>query len=113
MKRLWKALPASVALRLQVHPPYFPFRNCSNLQGALFKNQLETVMFKGLTVHELKTSVSSTLQKIDAKLFAANSVAMAIADVFSKNGHTVPNEIAKIFKIFDRLETPKSRWVIP
>ena len=41
------------------------------------------------------------------------SVAMAIADVFSKNGHTVPNKIAKIFKIFDRLETPKSRWVIP
>ena len=42
-----------------------------------------------------------------------HSVAMAIADVFSKNGHTVPNKIAKVFKIFDRLETPKSRWVIP
>ena len=34
------------------------------------------------------------------------SVAMAIADVFSKNGYTVPNEIAKILRIFDGLETP-------
>ena len=40
------------------------------------------------------------------------SVAMAIADVFSKNGYTVPNKIAKILRIFDGLETPKSRWVI-
>ena len=37
---------------------------------------------------------------------------MAIADVLSKNGHTVPNKIAKIFKIFDMLEMLKSRWVI-
>ena len=42
-----------------------------------------------------------------------SSVAMAVANVFSKNEHTVPNKIAKILKIFDRLETPKSRWVIP
>ena len=40
------------------------------------------------------------------------SVAMAIADVFSKNGYTVPNKIAKILRIFDGLETLKSRWVI-
>ena len=36
------------------------------------------------------------------------SVAMAIADVFSKNGYTVPNKIAKILGIFDGLETLKS-----
>ena len=36
------------------------------------------------------------------------SVAMAIADVFSKNGYTVPNKIAKILRIFDGLETLKS-----
>ena len=40
------------------------------------------------------------------------SVAMAIADVFSKNGYAVPNKIAKILRIFEGLETPKSRWVI-
>ena len=40
------------------------------------------------------------------------SVAMAIADVFSKNGYTVPNKIAKILRIFDGLETLKSQWVI-
>jgi hypothetical protein len=40
------------------------------------------------------------------------SVAMAIADVFSKNGYTIPNKNAKILKIFERLETLKSRWVI-
>ena len=40
------------------------------------------------------------------------SVAMAIADVFSKNGYTVPNKIAKILRIFEGLETLKSQWVI-
>ena len=35
------------------------------------------------------------------------SVAMAIADVFSKNGYTIPNKNAKILKIFERLETLK------
>ena len=40
------------------------------------------------------------------------SVAMAIADVFSKNGYTIPNKNAKILKIFERLETLKSRWII-
>ena len=40
------------------------------------------------------------------------SVAMAIADVFSKNGYTVSNKIAKILRIFDGLETLKSQWVI-
>ena len=37
---------------------------------------------------------------------------MAIADVFPKNGYTIPNKNAKILKIFERLETLKSRWVI-
>ena len=37
-----------------------------------------------------------------------DSVAMAIADVFSKNRYTVPNKIAKILRIFDGLETLKS-----
>ena len=36
------------------------------------------------------------------------SVAMAIADVFLKNGYTVSNKIAKILRIFDGLETLKS-----
>ena len=30
---------------------------------------------------------------------------MAIADVFLENGYTIPNKNAKIFKIFERLET--------
>ena len=42
-----------------------------------------------------------------------SSVAMAIADVFSKNGYTVPNKIAKILRIFDGLETFKGQWVVP
>ena len=42
----------------------------------------------------------------------SGSVAMAIANVFSKNGYTVPNKNAKILKIFERLKTLKSRWVI-
>ena len=40
------------------------------------------------------------------------SVAMAIADVFPKNGYTISDKIAKILKIFERLETLKSWWVI-
>ena len=40
------------------------------------------------------------------------SFAMAIADVFSKNGYTIPNKNAKILKIFERLEMLKGRWVI-
>jgi hypothetical protein len=40
------------------------------------------------------------------------SVAMAIADVFSKNGYTIPNKNAEILKIFGRLETLKRWWVI-
>ena len=40
------------------------------------------------------------------------SVAMAIANVFSKNGYTIPNKNAKILKIFERLETLKRWWVI-
>ena len=40
------------------------------------------------------------------------SVAMAIADVFPKNGYTIPNKNAKILKIFERLEMLKSQWVI-
>ena len=43
---------------------------------------------------------------------ARGSVAMAIADVFSKNSYTIPNKNAKILKIFERLETLKGRWVI-
>ena len=45
--------------------------------------------------------------------FSTSSVAMAIADVFSKNGYTIPNKNAKILKIFERVKTLKSRWVIP
>ena len=43
---------------------------------------------------------------------AAYSVAMAIADVFPKNGYIIPNKNAKILKIFERLKTLKSWWVI-
>jgi hypothetical protein len=42
----------------------------------------------------------------------SSSVAAAQADAFSKNGYTVPNKIVKILKIFDWLETLKSRGVI-
>ena len=40
---------------------------------------------------------------------AGPGVATAKADVFSKNGFTVLNKLAKILKIFDRLEELKSR----
>ena len=40
------------------------------------------------------------------------SVAVAVADVFSKNYHSIPNKIDKILKIFDRLDNVKSRGVI-
>ena len=42
----------------------------------------------------------------------AASVAVAVADVFSKNYHSIPNKIDKILKIFDRLDNVKSRGVI-
>ena len=32
------------------------------------------------------------------------SVAVAVADVFSKNGQSIPNKFDKILKIFDRLD---------
>ena len=41
-----------------------------------------------------------------------DSVAVAVADVFSKNYHSIPNKIDKILKIFDRLDNVKSRGVI-
>ena len=37
------------------------------------------------------------------------SVAVAVTDVFSKNGHSIPNKFDKILKIFDRLDNVKSR----
>ena len=40
------------------------------------------------------------------------SVAVAVADVFSKNYHSIPNKIDKILKLFDRLDNVKSRGVI-
>ena len=40
------------------------------------------------------------------------SVAVAVADVFSKNGHSIPNKFDKILKIFDRLDDVKSRGVM-
>ena len=40
------------------------------------------------------------------------SVAVAVADVFSKNYHSIPNKIDKILKIFDRLDNVKSQGVI-
>ena len=40
------------------------------------------------------------------------SVAMAIADVFSKNDYTISNKNAKILKIFETLEMLKRWWVI-
>ena len=52
------------------------------------------------------------LSKMNRTMVGRFSVVMAIADVFSKNGYTVPNKIAKILRIFDGLETLKSRWVI-
>jgi hypothetical protein len=42
-------------------------------------------------------------------LFGNSSVATAQADVFSKNGYTVPYKLAKILKIFDGLEELKNR----
>jgi WD40 repeat protein len=39
------------------------------------------------------------------------SVATAQADVFLKNGYTVPNKIAKILRIFERIEELKNRGV--
>jgi len=51
-------------------PTSFPLLELFQSSRGL-KDQLETVMFKGPAVHELKTSISSKLQKIDAKLFAA------------------------------------------
>ena len=48
----------------------------------------------------------------DLESLSEFSVAMAIADVFSKNGYTVSNKNAKILKIFERLKMLKSPWVI-
>ena len=56
---------------------------------------------------------TTTTAPVAMSQWSPASVAMAIADVFSKNGYIVPNKIAKILKIFDGLETLKSRWVIP
>jgi hypothetical protein len=39
------------------------------------------------------------------------SVATAQAGVFSKNGYTVPNKIAKIMEIFDSIKELRSRDV--
>ena len=38
---------------------------------------------------------------------ALGSVATAVAELFSKNGCTVPNKIVKFLEIFDRLEELK------
>ena len=40
-------------------------------------------------------------------MFVLISVTMAVAELFSKNGYTVPNKIANILEIFDRLEELK------
>ena len=40
------------------------------------------------------------------------SVATAQANIFSNNGHSVPNKIAKLLEIFEKVEEPKSQGVI-
>jgi hypothetical protein len=51
-------------------PTLFPLSELLQSSRSL-KDELETVTFKGPAVLELKTSISSKLQKIDAKLIAA------------------------------------------
>jgi hypothetical protein len=43
---------------------------------------------------------------------AASSVATAIADVFRNNGISVGRNLAKILKIFEKIDEAKSRGVI-
>ncbi|KAF8801720.1 hypothetical protein BYT27DRAFT_7114249 [Phlegmacium glaucopus] len=51
-------------------PTLFPLSELLQSPRSL-KDKIETVTFKGPAVHDLKTSVSSKLQKINAKLVAA------------------------------------------
>ena len=59
-----------------------------------------------------ETGVYKDLMDVVVMRTSMISVAMAIADVFSKSGYTIPNKNAKILKIFERLETLKRWWVI-
>ena len=47
----------------------------------------------------MQHGVRRYLNHFAIKTTTQSSVAMAIADVFSKNGYTVPDKIAKILKI--------------
>ena len=59
------------------------------------------------------SSFSAKFWRNDRKALAPPySVAVAVADVFSKNYHSIPNKIDKILNIFDRLDNVKSRGVI-
>ena len=58
-------------------------------------NQLQSITRSFTTIYNQLQSITS-------------SVAVAVADVFSKNGHSIPNKFDKILKIFDRLDDVKS-----
>ena len=51
-------------------------------------------------------------QRTHRRIVSSPSVAVAVADVFSKSYHSIPNKIDKILKIFDRLDNVKSQGVI-
>ena len=81
-------------------PTSFPLSELFQFSRGL-KDQLETVTFKGPAVHELKTSISSKLQKIDAKLFAAkkdwNQKLSDIKAMKTPIYEGVPCETGKVF----------------
>jgi hypothetical protein len=50
--------------------------------------------------------------RLASSMVLTPSVAMAIADVFRKNGISVGMNLAKILKIFEKIDETKSRGVI-
>jgi hypothetical protein len=82
-------------------PTLFPLSQLFQSSRSL-KDELETVTFKGPAVHELKTSISSKLQKIDAKLVAAkkdwNQKLSDIKAMKTPIHEGVPCETGTVFK---------------
>ena len=104
-----------------LHTP--AFGNVQYRLTPLLDHQLSLETQKIPDLHKAKTVtvclVSQSFLQVKWRLtfspgfpMAPASVAVAVADVFSKNGHSIPNKFDKILKIFDRLDDVKSRGVM-
>lgn len=82
-------------------PTLFPLSEMFQFSRSLM-DELETVTFKGPAVHDLKTSISSKLQKIKAKLIAAkkdwNQKLSDIRAMKTPIHEGVPCETGTVFK---------------